>query len=203
MSLAADIAKRMLARRKQAASAKAPPKPAVRPQKRPDAQAAQSGPLPKFEPGPVHPGKCSMLDPPPSPPERVPMAERRRRITEGVARRNAPVPPEPKAPYITPPPLPAVPPRPELDLAKGLEALPLPSSSGPDRLPPNPATGFRGSCKAINADTGKQCALLVGHTTAHRHGQTAFFRIATPNQKSFTRRELIDSAATRSTPEAQ
>ncbi|MDP2270935.1 MAG: hypothetical protein Q8K32_09410 [Archangium sp.] len=187
MSLAKQIAARMLAKK---------------------AAVAQPKPEPKFVAGPVHPGKWQLSDPPPSPP--VPTAERRRRIAEGQQRRNAPpTPPAPivaiavptsALPRVTPPPLPFIAPRPELefDLVKSLEALPLPvpvAPAEPPRLAPNLNTGFRGSCKAINAYTGKQCALLAGHTTAHRHGATAFVRVAAPDQKSFHRRDLLDRAA--------
>lgn len=67
------------------------------------------------------------------------------------------------------------------------------------RAPPSavaapPAT--RGSCKAINADTGRQCALLAGHTSAHRHGRTEFWLVAEPGQTSFRKRDALDAAAT-------
>lgn len=58
-----------------------------------------------------------------------------------------------------------------------------------------PTSGPRGSCKAINAETGRQCALLAGHTTAHRHGSTSFTRVAEPGATSFTRRDALDRAA--------
>lgn len=53
----------------------------------------------------------------------------------------------------------------------------------------------RGSCKAINPDTGRQCALLASHAGAHRHGSTSFTRAAAPGQTRFTRRDSLDSAA--------
>lgn len=59
-----------------------------------------------------------------------------------------------------------------------------------------PATGPRGSCKAINAETGRQCALLAGHAGAHVHGRTAFTQVAQPGQTTFTRRDALDRAAT-------
>ena len=105
----------------------------------------------EFRPSPVHPGKADIHDPAPSP---VPMAERRARIAEGHARRNAPV----------------------------------------QVLKP------RGSCQAVNAETGRQCALLGGHTGVHRHGRTDFTRTAELGQTSFRRRELLDHAAMSSTP---
>ncbi|MDP2271273.1 MAG: hypothetical protein Q8K32_11115 [Archangium sp.] len=193
MSLAKQIAARMLAKKAPAAA------PA------------------KFVTSPVHPGKWQLSDPPPSPP--MPMAERRRRIAEGQQRRNAP--PTPPVLVAIAQPVPtsarlehnldmasvdawlerrAALPREEEqpDLVKTLEALPLPVPvvpPEPPRLAPNLTTGFRGSCKAISADTGKQCALLAGHTTSHRHGATPFVRVAAPDQKSFHRRDLLDRAA--------
>lgn len=59
-------------------------------------------------------------------------------------------------------------------------------------------SGPRGSCKAVNAETGRQCALLAGHTTAHRHGSTSFTRVAEPGATSFTRRDALDRAASAS-----
>lgn len=100
------------------------------------------------------------------------------------------------APYV-------VPPRTEPDLAEVYRALPEVFGPG-DALPPLPtlAPGFRGSCKAINPATGRQCALLAHHTKPHRHGNTEFLYAAAPNQQSFHRRDLIDQAATRSNSEA-
>lgn len=212
MSLAKQIAARMLAKKSTAAAA-APrvvsaPAPieaskAYNPPKAPAASRGEriaAGHARRNAPEPAitadlerstHPGKFSMHD-----------AE----LVEPV--RTSALPAEPSGPRtITerPPPLPPMPARRELDvdLVKGLEALPLPAPAEPERLARNLTTGFRGSCKAISADTGQQCALLAGHTTSHRHGSTAFFRVATPNQKSFTRRDLIDAAgSTRNSPEA-
>jgi len=53
----------------------------------------------------------------------------------------------------------------------------------------------KGSCKAINPETGRQCALLAGHTTSHRHGRTEFTFGAAPDQTSFTRRDRLDQLA--------
>jgi len=59
----------------------------------------------------------------------------------------------------------------------------------------------RGSCKAINAETGRQCCLLAGHTKPHRHGSTDFTRVAAPGQQHFSRRDALDVfAASRSNP---
>ena len=65
-----------------------------------------------------------------------------------------------------------------------------PSSSSTPRLSP------RVSCKAINAETGRQCALLSGHTSAHRHGRTDFWRVAEEGQTHFARRAALDAAGT-------
>lgn len=98
------------------------------------------------------------------------------------------------APRITPPPLPPVPPRPELelDLVRSLEALPLPAQ--PPAPPPPVLTG-RGSCKARNPATGIQCALLAGHTKLHRHGSTEFRFGAAPGTSAFPRRDALEKAA--------
>ncbi len=62
------------------------------------------------------------------------------------------------------------------------------------QLPTPPLS--RGSCKAINPDTGRQCALPShASTMPHRHGSTSFMREAAPGQTRFTRRDAIDSAA--------
>lgn len=68
-------------------------------------------------------------------------------------------------------------------------------------LVPTSAPGvltFRGSCKAINADTGRCCALLANHAGAHRHGSTSFVRVAKPGATSFSRRDALDAAASSS-----
>jgi hypothetical protein len=98
-------------------------------------------------------------------------------------------------PFVTPPPLPPVPPRPELDLVKSLEALPLPQPAPPMPYPP-PGTSFRGSCKARNPATGIQCALLAGHTKLHCHGSTEFRFGAQPGASAFPRRDALEQAAT-------
>lgn len=59
----------------------------------------------------------------------------------------------------------------------------------------------RGPCKAINAETGRQCCLLAGHAKPHRHGSTDFTRVAAPGQQHFSRRDALDVfAASRSNP---
>lgn len=68
------------------------------------------------------------------------------------------------------------------------EALPPPP-------PPPPPAGARLSCKAINAETGRQCALLGGHTGTHRHGRTDFMRTAEIGQTTFARRQALDGLA--------
>lgn len=62
---------------------------------------------------------------------------------------------------------------------------------------PRPSGTARGSCKAVSAETGRQCALLAGHGESHRHGATAFVHVAAPGQSHFTRREALDHASTR------
>ncbi|PZR07097.1 MAG: hypothetical protein DI536_29000 [Archangium gephyra] len=58
-----------------------------------------------------------------------------------------------------------------------------------------PTNTFRGSCKVINADTGRQCALPAGHALPHRHGSTSFTREAPAGATNFTRRDALDRAA--------
>jgi hypothetical protein len=53
-----------------------------------------------------------------------------------------------------------------------------------------------GTCKAINAETGRQCALPDGHLEFHRHGRTSFVHVAQPGQTHFARRDALDQAAT-------
>lgn len=142
----------------------------------------------------------------------VPLAERRQPARPvstqlepaqcNVALRAAP--PGPRPITERPPPLPPVPPRPEtqVDLVQALQALPLPAA--PASSAPAPAARGRGSCWAIDAETGRQCR-LPSHPEdpdRHRHERGAFFRTAVPGQ-SFTRRDLLDRAATtRHSPEA-
>lgn len=55
-----------------------------------------------------------------------------------------------------------------------------------------------GSCKEINPETGRQCALLAGHLAfklPHRHGRTEFVRAAAPGQTQFSRRDALDAHA--------
>lgn len=65
----------------------------------------------------------------------------------------------------------------------------------PSHVPTSAPSRARGSCKAINADTGRQCALLAGHVTAHRHGRTDFVRCAEPGTTTFIRRQQLDELA--------
>lgn len=108
--------------------------------------------------------------PAPSPP--LPMAERRRRIAEGHARRNAPVP-------------------------TSAPSFRFPSATPPRERARVESIAFRpGSpCKAISAATGRQCGLLAGHGTMHQHGNTAFLRVAVPGATSFSKRDELDAAA--------
>lgn len=65
--------------------------------------------------------------------------------------------------------------------------------------PPRPVLqpGWKGSCKAIDADTGRQCRLPAHPGEAHRHERGPFFRAAPPEQTHFRAREQLDAAATR------
>lgn len=132
----------------------------------------------------------------------VPMAERRRRISEGHKRRNEPVQPVPTSAlierplYVRAPSRPPVPPRPELevDLAKGLKALPLPSAPklGLDAT----ATGsWKGSCKAVDAATGRACKLPAHPGEVHRSERGPFVRVAAPGATSFPLRQALEHAA--------
>lgn len=75
-------------------------------------------------------------------------------------------------------------------------ALPSPRPSPPPAAPVSLAGPLvsRGSCKAINPETGRQCALLAGHTKLHRHGSTEFRFGAEPGQ-TFKRRDALDRLA--------
>jgi hypothetical protein len=123
----------------------------------------------------------------------VSWAERRARIAQGHAYRSAPV--ESAAPQ----PLPAMTWRKYNE--PGTMGTPVPPPAGMTEAEVMVAMlvpgGPRGSCKAINAETGRQCALLAGHTKPHRHGSTEFTRVATPGQASFSRRDALDALATR------
>lgn len=83
---------------------------------------------------------------------------------------------------------------------------PAPAVLEVPRVAPAPAQAppraVRGSCRALSAATGRQCALLEGHTGPHRHGRTEFWLAAQPGQTHFTRRAELDTAGAscRSTP---
>lgn len=79
---------------------------------------------------------------------------------------------------------------------RNAELNPLPTPPPPPVNLAGPLVA-RGSCKAINPETGRQCALLAGHApkTKHRHGRTEFAFGAAPEQTSFTRRERLDQLA--------
>lgn len=72
------------------------------------------------------------------------------------------------------------------------------SGNQPRHPTPRPVVqpGWRGSCRAVSAETGRACALLAGHTGPHRHGSTTFVRTAEAGQTHFTRRAALDDAAT-------
>lgn len=77
---------------------------------------------------------------------------------------------------------------------------PAPSLPVPTSAQPPPVMVARGSCKAISADTGRQCALLAGHESLHRHGSTDFARVASSTQTTFRKRDQLDAAALASSP---
>ena len=74
------------------------------------------------------------------------------------------------------------------DVEEVLAPRPPPPKPEPLKLDGRPLVAV-GSCEAINPDTGRQCALLAGHTKAHRHGSTEFNYGAQPGQKNFRRRD--------------
>jgi hypothetical protein len=143
----------------------------------------------------------------------VPMAERRRRIAVGQVRRNEPEPARPVSTRLTvpppapptapgprtiterPPPLPPVPPRAELnvDLVRGLQAMPLPA---PANSTPAPAARGRGSCWAIDADTGRQCRLPAHPEDPDRHGNERgpFFRVLGAGQVPRLHQQLDEAS---------
>jgi hypothetical protein len=148
---------------------------------------------------------------------KVPMAERRRRIKEGHARRNAPV----EAPLPTPPPPALTPPEEQGPITPAFfvlePAAPVPTSAPVplarpswadafERAGPKPASApatssgrFRGSCKAVDADTGRTCKLLEHpeEPDRHRSERGPFFRVLPPNAKPRLH-EVLDEAAQRS-----
>lgn len=181
------------------------------------APAKKAAPLPDFKASPVHPGKVSMHDPPPSPPPRVSQAERRARLSEGQLRRNAPVEPvKTVAPVTT-----VTPDEPELPVEEPIRGEPLPppppiaaplsravelaAAASADKQAQAAAleaqraeleakARWKSPCKAFDAGTGLQCGLLQGHTVAHRHARGEFVRVASGP----VRRE-VDGAAWAST----
>lgn len=81
-------------------------------------------------------------------------------------------------------------------------ALPSPPIALPplvlEAAPPPPPVlkpGWSTSCKAVNAATGRQCALLHGHSGAHRHGSTAFVTVALSDAEVARARARFDDAA--------
>lgn len=61
--------------------------------------------------------------------------------------------------------------------------------------PPVLQPGWKGPCKAVNAATGRQCALLHGHEGHHRHGSTAFVTLALSDADVARARARLDDAA--------
>lgn len=91
------------------------------------------------------------------------------------------------------------PPRPVADLLEELqvEFTPPPAAPVVEAPPLKLEPGWRGSCKAIDADTGRRCRLPAHPGEAHRHERGPFFRTADPTQTHFRAREQLDAAATR------
>lgn len=63
--------------------------------------------------------------------------------------------------------------------------------------PPAPLPGWSTSCKAVNAATGRQCALLHGHPGAHRHGSTRFVAVVLDDAALARAKARLDEAAQR------
>lgn len=63
----------------------------------------------------------------------------------------------------------------------------------PSRVPaaPPPRGPGRGSCPAVNADTGLPCRLPAHVKGDHHDGRTRFVRLAAPGQTSFPRVEQL------------
>jgi TPP-dependent indolepyruvate ferredoxin oxidoreductase alpha subunit len=80
-------------------------------------------------------------------------------------------------------------------LRRAVEAL-KPAAPAAPPPPPKIEPGWRGSCKAIDADTGRRCRLPAHAGEAHRHERGPFFRTAPPEQTHFRAREQLDAAAT-------
>lgn len=156
MSLAADIAKRMLARRTGTATAKAP------------------------------------VTPPPRP---VRVAIAAHKPAQAVAKVGTPV-----AERLRSAPA-YVPPRSEPDLVEVYRSLPEVFGPVADGLPVTTPTSVpgraRGSCKAVDAATGRQCKLPhhPEHPEQHRHERGMFHRVAAPGTTTFPLREALELAA--------
>lgn len=97
-----------------------------------------------------------------------------------------------------------VPPRTEPDLAEAYRALP--GVWGPAETPPLPPPvlrpGFRGSCKAIDAATGRTCKLPAHPGDVHSSERGRFTRCAAPGTTTFPLRQALDSAALTQDPGA-
>lgn len=63
--------------------------------------------------------------------------------------------------------------------------------------PPAPLPGWSTSCKAVDAATGRQCALLHGHPGAHRHGSTRFVAVVLDDADLARAKARLDEAAQR------
>lgn len=221
MSLAQLIAQRMLAKKSAAAPVQREQiKPnGVRLEVEPvvghgGRDRAHVGESPRDVPLPTHPRGLTTQP-------RVPRAEVRRRQSVGQLRRLEPnpaqpvstrvepaqpvptsapaAPPGPRTITERPPPLPPVAPRAELelDLVKGLQALPLPVAIAPTAAAP---TRGRGSCFAIDAGTGRQCRLPAHpeDPDRHRNERGPFFRVLQPGEVPKLREQLDEAGARRS-----
>lgn len=74
--------------------------------------------------------------------------------------------------------------------------FPPPVTYVPPPPPPALKPGWRTSCRAVNANTGRQCCLLHGHDGAHVHGRTAFTAVALSDDDVRRARTRLDEAAT-------
>lgn len=78
----------------------------------------------------------------------------------------------------------------DLDASRALY-LEAPAAPQPAKV----AQGWTGSCKAVDAATGRRCRLPAHPEPTHRHERGAFFRVASASQTTFPLREQLDRAA--------
>lgn len=167
----------MLERRKGPASSVPPPQPSIRSPKRPaPAQAAPRA-----------------LSKAPAPVARNPAkeAENYKFVMINKFPRVVPTPPRHRSAPYNPPR------REEPDITALVETFTPPPVTPP--VPPAVvAPGFRGSCKALCATTGRQCRLPAHpkEPDRHRNERGPFFRTAAPGTTSFPLRQALFDAAT-------